>query len=395
MVQIDQPDSKLKELAYDGFRKRMVTMLSIYPENNTDQQLYWDRLASELDIIKQTQLSSYFLIMSDVVSWAKDCGIPVGPGRGAIVGSLVAYAIRITEVDPLRYNLLFERFLNKERRIVPVVDFDFCIDRRNEVAQYVMKKYGGEQDNDGCRIRVNLPQAEMNHEKITCHLVLNLQGQKHLTTNNKVAQLIRAGKSPAFDLANLRDDDPTTLKLIASGNTRNIFQFATGGIREFSKKLMPSCFEELIAVLSLFRPAPILTGVADDVIKRKHGQNRIVTSQLAPILKDTYGVVIYQEQFMEIFHTIGGYSLGEADSVRRGLVKMNSVTLSTNKERFLAGAQKQGISTRTATIIFNRLTKYGEYLFLKAHAAAYATISYETAYLKTHYPEEFEAVYGK
>lgn len=403
--QTDRPEIILEQLALDGLKKRLADILAKYPEHKTDQQVYWDRLNSELDIINQAQLSGYFLMLSDVVSWAKDHGIPVGPGRGAIVGSLVAYAIRITDVDPLRYILLFERYLNLERRIMPTVDFDFCIDRRDEVVQYAIETYDGDLDNDGCRLRIRLPdknyqavpsatQAERKHEEAISLVTLNFQALEQLTSNHKTVQLIRAGKSPDFDLANLRDDDKVTLKLIASRSTKNIFQLGSGGIRDFIMQLKPNCFEDLIAILSLYRPTPLMAGMTDDVIKRKHGQNKTVYGlpQLVPILKDTYGAMIYHEQVLEIIKAVAGYSLGEADLLRLNFVKLSIPAYSIEKERFLAGAQKQGISARTATIIFNRTAKYAEFCFLKAHATAYAMISYQSAYLKAHYPEEFAMV---
>jgi DNA polymerase III alpha subunit len=405
--EIDQPETMLEELALEGLKNRMTAILAKYPERDTEQQVYQDRLVRELDIIKQAQLSGYFLMLSDIVGWAKDHDIPVGPGRGAIVGSLVAFTIRITDIDPLLYNLLFERCLNSERRIMPEVDIDVCIDRRDEVFQYVVKKYGGDLDNDGCRLRIQLPvkldhavspvaQSEMEHLEATCTVKLNFQGLNHLTANYKAVQLIRAGNSPDFDLANIRDDDPDTLRLIASGKTKNTFQFESGGMKDFIRQFKPNCFEDLIAVISLFRPVPIESGMAHDVIERKHGHRKIVYElpQLEPILKDTYGVTIYQEQFLEIFRAIGGYTLGEADLLRRGLIKMGAAELSINKKRFLAGAKKQGICAETAKTIFDRMALYGEHYFLKAHATAYAMVSYQSAYLKAHYPEEFKTAFG-
>jgi DNA polymerase-3 subunit alpha len=231
----------------------------------------------------------------------------------------------------------------------------------------------------------------MKHSEATSPFIINFHGLQHLTADDKAVKLIRAGKSPDFDLANLRDDDLDTFKLIASGNTKNIFQFESGGMNAFIRQLKPNCFEDLIAVISLFRFIAIETGMAHDFIRRKHGLKKGVNElpQLATLLKKTYGAVIYQEQFLEIFHTVGGYSLGEADLLRRGLIKMDAASLFINKKRFLTGAEKQGISSRTATKIFNRLAKFGEYFFLKAHAAAYALIGYQSAYLKAHYPDEF------
>ena len=402
---IDQSDTTLEKLACEGLKKRMADILVMYPECNAEQKAYQDRLFSELVIIKQAQLSDDFLMMSDIVTWAKDKGIPVGPGRGAIVGSLVAYAIRVTDIDPLRYNLLIERCLNTERRIMPAVDMDFCEDRRDEVVQYAMNKYGGDLDNDGCRLRILLPvkhdavsgvaQADMNLLTTASPVTLNFHGLKQLTSINKTVQLIRAGQLPDLDLADLSDDDSYVISLIASGKAKYTFQFESDGMKDFIRQLNPKCFEDLIAAISLYRPFPIESGMAHDFIRLKNGPRKIVYElpQLVPILKDTYGIAIYQEQFLEIFHTIGGYSLGEADLLRRKLIKMDAATLSINKDRFIVGANKQGVSARTATMLFNRMTRYGEHYFLKAHAVAYATISYQSAFLKAYYPKEFKAVF--
>lgn len=402
--QVDSLSTMLEEIAFYGLEKRVAEILAKYPEQNAEQQVYWNRLNSELDFIKQAEFSGDFLMISDIVNWAKDHSIPVGPGRGPIVGSLVAYAIRITDIDPLQYNLLFERCLNSEHRILPAVDIDFCVDRRDEVIQYVMGKYGGDLDCDGYRLRIHLP-VKHNHEgsdvtpyatksvEATSPVVLNFQGLKHLTSNNKAVQLIRANKSPDFDLANLRDDDPATFKLISLGKTKYIFQFESSGMRDFLKQLKPTCFEDLIAALALFRPGPIESGMVDDVIERKHGRREIIYDlpQMEPILNNTYGVIVYQEQIMQIIHDIAGYSLEEADMLRRRLMgKKNGDVLSIEKGRFLVGTNNQGISAETADLIFERMVLYAEHTFIKAHAAAYAMISYQSAYIKAHYPEEYK-----
>lgn len=402
--QIDQQDTMLEKVALDGLKERLTAILANYPECDTEQQAYMDRLISELGIIKQAQLSGYFLMMSDIMSWARGHGIPVGPGRGAIVGSLVAYAIRITDVDPLRYNLLFERCLNSERRIMPAVDMDFCEDRRDEVVQYAMNKYGGDLDNDGCCLRIHLPvkhdavsdvaQAEMKRLKTANPVTLNFQGLKQLTFINKTVQVIRAGQLPDLDLADLSDDDSYVFSLIASGKTKYTFQFESDGMKDFIRQLNPKCFEDLIAAISLFRTFPIESGMAHDFIRLKNGPRKIVYElpQLVPILQATYGVIVYQEQVLNIIHTIAGYSLGEADLLRRKFITMSVPVFSIEKKRFLAGAKKQGVCTKTAAKIFDWMAHYGEHCFLKAHATAYALIGYQSAFLKAYYPEEFKAV---
>jgi DNA polymerase III alpha subunit len=387
------PDTTLEDLAVEGLKKRVTTILAIYPERNTEQQAYRDRLYSELKIIKQAQLSGHFLFLSDIVIWARNIGTPVSPG-GAILGSLVAYAIGVTYIDPMRYNLLFERCLISERSVMPSIDIDFC-EGHDEVIQYIKERSGGDIDCNGCRLRIHPPVKHfhaVSYAEATSPVKLNFHGNKALAVNNKAVQLIRTGKSPDFNLADLRDDEPATLELFVSGKTKDIFLFESIAMRNFLKRLKPTSFEDLIAANTLFRPVPIAYGMANAVVNRKHGHIKIVYElpQLEPILKDTYGVIIYQEHFMAIMHTIAGYCLGEADLLRREMIKMDKEKHFTRKGQFLAGAQKQGISEETASTIFHRMIPFGEHYFMKAHATAHVMLSYQSAYLKVHYPEEFE-----
>ncbi len=488
-------DDMLEHLATEGLKERMVTILAKYPDMTLEQQQgYFDRLRIELDCIRAMKFPAYFLIVSDFITWAKNKGIPVGPGRGSAAGSLVAYAIKITDLDPLPYNLLFERFLNPERISMPDIDVDFCQDRREEVIQYVVEKYGRERvcqiitfgtmkakavvrdvgralgmaygdvdriaklvpddlkmtlakalkqepqfnemaasdpqvkdllDTALCleglarnasthaagvvvapnQLEEYLPvykdqktgaintQYSMKYVEMVGLVKFDFLGLKNLTVIQNAVKLVREGKDPNFDITLLRDDDQASYDLITAGNTTGIFQLESSGMKEMLVKLKPSCFEDVIAACALYRPGPLGCGMVDDFIERKHGRQKVVYDlpQLEPILKDTYGVIVYQEQVMQISRTLAGYSLGRADLLRRAMGKKDPVVMAKEKEPFLAGAKDQGIDPKKAEAIFDQMAKFAEYGFNKSHSAAYALIAYQTAYLKAHYPVEFLA----
>ncbi|MBT1073029.1 DNA polymerase III subunit alpha [Pelotalea chapellei] len=488
-------DDMLEQLATEGLKERMVTILAKYPDMTLEQQqAYFDRLRIELDCIREMKFPAYFLIVSDFITWAKNKGIPVGPGRGSAAGSLVAYAIKITDLDPLPYNLLFERFLNPERISMPDIDVDFCQDRREEVIQYVVEKYGRERVcqiitfgtmkakavvrdvgralgmpyGDVDRIAKLIPddlkmtlakalqqepqfnemaktdpqvkdlldtalcleglarnasthaagvvvapnqleeylpvykdqktgaintQYSMKYVEMVGLVKFDFLGLKNLTVIQNAVKLVREGKDPNFDITLLRDDDQASYDLITAGNTTGIFQLESSGMKEMLVKLKPSCFEDVIAACALYRPGPLGCGMVDDFIERKHGRQKVIYDlpQLEPILKDTYGVIVYQEQVMQISRTLAGYSLGRADLLRRAMGKKDPVVMAKEKEPFLAGAKEQGIDPKKAEAIFDQMAKFAEYGFNKSHSAAYALIAYQTAYLKAHYPVEFLA----
>jgi len=488
-------DDMLKELATEGLKERMHTILAKYPDMTLEQQqAYFDRLAIELDCIRDMKFPAYFLIVSDFIRWAKDKGIPVGPGRGSAAGSLVAYATKITDLDPLPYNLLFERFLNPERISMPDIDVDFCQDRRGEVIQYMVDKYGRDRV---CQIitfgtmgakavvrdvgrALNMPYGDVDRiaklipddlkmtlskaiiqepqlkeagnndpqvkdlldtalclEGLTRHAsthaaavvvapdqleeflplykdqktgAINTQysmkyvelvglvkfdflGLKNLTVIENAVKLVRAGKDPNFDITALRDDDQASYDLISAGNTTGVFQLESSGMKEMLVKLKPSCFEDVIAACALYRPGPLGSGMVDDFIDRKHGRKKVVYDlpQLEPILKDTYGVIVYQEQVMQISRTLAGYSLGQADLLRRAMGKKDDKEMTRQKGLFLEGAKANNLDPKKAEAIFDLMHKFAEYGFNKSHSAAYALIAYQTAYLKAHYPVEFLA----
>ncbi len=490
-------DQVLNEQARAGLEERLAVIRRQRPGFSADEELgYRERLEQELACIKQMGFPGYLLIVADFINWAKDHGIPVGPGRGSAAGSLVCYALRITDLDPLPYNLLFERFLNPERISMPDIDVDFCINGRERVMQYVREKYGtdkvaqiitfgsmlaravirdvgrgmgipyGEVDKIAKLVpnptgkKVTLKEALKQEPKLkelvdkearvrqlfdvalalegltrhasthaagvlitpkplTDYLPLYIdpksQGQvtqydmvhveklglvkfdflglKNLTVIDKAVKLIRAGKDPDFDINQLRDDDPDTFKLLQAGNTTGVFQLESSGMKELLIGLKPSCFEDIIAVCALYRPGPLGSGMVDDFIKRKHGRREITYDfpELEPILKDTYGVIVYQEQVMQIAQVLGGYSLGGADLLRRAMGKKKPEEMAKQKEIFLDGAKKHKFDLKKAEAVFDLMAKFAEYGFNKSHSAAYALIAYQTAYLKAHYPVEFMA----
>ena len=477
--------------------------------------LYKERLETEIETIKGMGFSGYFLVVSDFINFAKDRGIPVGPGRGSAAGSLVAYSLGITELDPIQYNLLFERFLNPERVSMPDIDVDFCADRRDEVIKYVTDRYGADKVaqigtfgtmsakavvkdvgrvlgipySDVDRVTkliptfrgkvfsideslTQIPQLKeliekspnlrelieiarplenmvrhssthaagivISNEPLADHIPLykgskdeivtqfdmnaiedlgfvkfDFLGLKTLTVIDKAIKFIRENKSSwvrqsseqvdqvgsikdevlQFDIKKIPLNDQDVYKLLSSGHTRGVFQIESSGMKDLLMRLQPSSFEDIIAVLALYRPGPLDSGMVDEFIKRKHGQRRIEypLPELKEILKDTYGLFVYQEQIMKTASVLADYSLGEADLLRRAMGKKKPEEMKAQRERFLEGAKKKGVSKKKAEEIFDAMEKFAEYSFNKSHSAAYALITYQTAYLKAHYPAEFMA----
>ena len=491
-------DDYLDELARQGLGERLQSQGNADGGLRTAEssKIYEERLKFELGVIKGMQFSGYFLIVADFINYAKDHGIPVGPGRGSAAGSLVAYALKITDLDPIRHGLLFERFLNPERRSMPDIDVDFCIRGRDQVIRYVKEKYGSDKvaqiatfgtlkakaaikdvgralgfsfaETDAIAKLVpapkqgfdyplaeaikmeprlqelmksdprvqNLIQHALRLEGLTRHasthaagvvlsnlplvdylplyvdkeggivtqfdmasvekiglIKFDFLGLKTLTLIHDCLKLIRASRGVEIDINNLPLDDKKTYRLLCSGNTTGIFQLESTGIREMTVKIRPNCFEDLVAILALFRPGPLDSGMAEEYIKRKHGKEQIryLHPLLEPTLKDTYGVIVYQEQVMQIAQKLAQYSMGEADILRRAMGKKDPEEMASQRERFVQGARKNKIDPKRAAEIFDQMETFARYGFNKSHSAAYALISYQTAYLKTHYPVEFMA----
>ncbi|MFZ5907008.1 MAG: DNA polymerase III subunit alpha [Nitrospirota bacterium] len=478
------PEAVLGQLAREGLAARLGP--------NPDA-VYAERLKMELNTIAKMEYSSYFLIVWDFISYAKKRGIPVGPGRGSAAGSLVSYCLGITDIDPVQYNLLFERFLNPERISMPDIDVDFCKDRRPEVISYVAGKYGkehvaqiitfgtmaakaairdvgralgipyGEVDKIAKLIPNTLnitidnalhaePQLmalyttnqkiqellniAMRLEGLSRHasthaagvvisptpltdyvplyrnpsdesvvtqfdmvsvekiglLKFDFLGLKTLTVINKTLQYIREnGKT--FALRDISFDDSDTYRLLGEGNTTGIFQLESAGMRDLLVKSAPSRFEDLIAIVALYRPGPMGSGMLDEFIKRKKGliPVKYELPQLKEILDETYGVILYQEQVMRIANKLANFSMGQADILRKAMGKKKPEEMEKLKEVFIEGARANGISEKKAIRIFNLMEHFAEYGFNKSHSAAYAYIAFQTAYLKAHFPVEFMA----
>lgn len=476
------PDVFLKELAINGLKEKLG-------QNPPDA--YKNRLKSELDVINKMNYSSYFLIVWDFISYARRNGIPVGPGRGSVAGSLVAYCLGITEIDPIKYNLIFERFLNPERISMPDIDVDFCKDRRGEVINYVSCKYGNDHVaqiitfgtmaakaairdvgrsldipyNEVDRIAKLIPDAqditidralkeeqqlkdlyESNQQvkdlidiarrleglcrhasthaagvvvspepltdytplyknpkdgTITTHfdmgsaesiglLKFDFLGLKTLTVIEKTLRHIKDSGTEIF-LDDIPLDDEDTYKLLSSGQTTGIFQLESSGMRDILIRMQPNRFEELIALVALYRPGPMLW--IDDFIKRKKGEAQIKYDlpQMKEILDETYGIILYQEQVMIIANKIANFSMGQADILRKAMGKKKPEEMEKQKEAFIKGAVANGISEKKAGKIFENMEPFAMYGFNKSHSAAYAYLAYQTAYIKAHYPVEFMA----
>ena len=477
-----------EEKAREGLKQRLRELKAGVGLAASEKE-YWDRLAYEIEVIKNKGFASYFLIVSDFINWARGRGIPVGPGRGSAAGSLVAYAMRITDLDPLRYGLLFERFLNVERTSLPDIDVDFCMRRRDEVIEYVREKYGGkdfvaqiatfgqlkaravvrdvgralgfkpkeidpiaklipegpnvtlekalssesrlrellQKDERVARLFAvaraleGLPRHSSTHaagviiadrplseycplmkgdkgeiitqfdmkavEKIGL-IKFDFLGLKTLTIIDHTLKLIRKYYEKDLDLDRIPLDDPRTYELLARGETEGVFQLESSGMRDLLRRLKPTDFNDLIAVLALYRPGPLDSGMVEQYIEVKHGRRKpnYLHPKLEPVLKETYGVILYQEQVMKFAQVLAGYSLGEADVLRKAMGKKIPEVMAKQRERFVSGAVERGISREEAEHIFDLMEKFAGYGFNKSHSAAYALVAYKTAYLKAHYP---------
>ncbi|MBF0307924.1 MAG: DNA polymerase III subunit alpha [Magnetococcales bacterium] len=489
----------LSDLARQGLERRLAEYVCVQlPEELTEEtgRAYRDRLNYELGVIVQMGFAGYFLIVSDFIRHAKHQGIPVGPGRGSGAGSLVAYALDITDLDPIEHQLLFERFLNPERVSMPDFDVDFCQDRRGEVIEYVKETYGADrvaqiitfgtlmaravlrdvgrvmefpysrvdriaklvpptlgitlkdalEQEDKLRQMVaedpdvgslvemalileGLPRSAGTHAAgvvisdgpLTDTVPLyrdprsdmpvtqfnmgdaekaglvkfDFLGLKTLTVIDQTLKMVNATRAAdeAVDVALLPMDDRPTFKLLCDGHTRGVFQLESSGMRELLRRLAPDTFADIVALVALYRPGPLGSGMVDDFINGKHGrvEVRYFLPELEPILKETYGVILYQEQVMQIARVLAGYTLGGADLLRRAMGKKKLSEMAAQRQSFLEGARNHRVPVEMATHIFELMEKFAGYGFNKSHSAAYALISYQTAWLKAHYPREFLA----
>jgi len=503
-------DQFFRKVSHDGLTERLQFMFDVKapayanPEKRAaTEQEYRARLDFELDVIIQMGFPGYFLIVMDFIQWAKDHGIPVGPGRGSGAGSLVAYALKITDLDPIEYDLLFERFLNPERVSMPDFDIDFCMDNRDQVINYVADNYGRDAVSqiitfgtmaakavvrDVARVQgksyglgdklsklipfevgITLEKACEDEEALRDFLAIDGDAQEIWEMAKQLEGVVRnVGKhaggvviaptkltdfSPVFcdetggglvtqfdkndveeaglvkfDFLGLRTltiidwarkmidkkrakigeaalniaaiplDDEATFKLLQRAETTAVFQLESRGMKDLIKRLLPSRFEDIVALVALFRPGPLQSGMVDDFINRKHGRAELAYPHpkyqdkcLIPVLEPTYGIILYQEQVMQIPQVMAGYTLGGADLLRRAMGKKKPEEMAKQREIFVEGAKSCGFGEELASNIFDLMEKFAGYGFNKSHSAAYALVSYQTAWLKVHYPAEFMA----
>ena len=492
-------DEYFRKLAREGLAARFIRILDPSASDYAERRrIYEDRLEMELDVIIQMKFPGYFLIVADFIHWAKENSIPVGPGRGSGAGSLVAYALSITDIDPLPYDLLFERFLNPERVSMPDFDVDFCMERRDEVIEYVASRYGRDRvsqiitygsmnakavvrdvgrvlahpygfvdaiaklipfelemtlekalaQEDGLRKRyeqedevrtlidlarkleglvrnvgkhaggvVIAPSKLTDFAPLYCEpggaglvtqfdkddveeaglVKFDFLGLRTLTIIDWAVKDInhrnQAIAESLVDISTILLNDRKSFELLKNTNTTAVFQLESRGMKDLIKRLQPDCFEEIVALVALFRPGPLQSGMVDDFVDRKHGRAAVDYPHpaLEPILKPTYGVILYQEQVMQIAQVLAGYTLGGADLLRRAMGKKKPEEMAKQRTIFVEGAKARGVQAETATYIFDLMEKFAGYGFNKSHSAAYALVSYQTAWLKSHYPAEFMA----
>ncbi|MBF0378522.1 MAG: DNA polymerase III subunit alpha [Desulfamplus sp.] len=486
----------------EGFEKR----LAVIKEKNIgfsehDEKLYRDRLDYEIGVILNMGFSGYFLIVADFIRYAKENNIPVGPGRGSAAGSMVAYSMEITALDPIEHGLIFERFLNPARISMPDIDVDFCIEGRDQVYKYVIDRYGGGQyvsqiitfgklkakaviRDVGRALGVPLPEVDeiakmvpegpkvtlqqalddvpeilekasespVKQEMIDISLLLeglprhasthaagvvisdkplveylplyrgkegevvtqfdmnyveklglvkfDFLGLRNLTVIKNTIELIKksAANDPSNsikipDLLNLDLEDKATYQLLSKADTTGVFQLESSGMKELISRLLPASFSDIVALVALYRPGPLDSGMADSYVERKHGREKVeyLFPELEPILKETYGVILYQEQVMKIASVLANYSMADADGLRKAMGKKIASMMDEHRGLFLKGAKENKLSEKKASELFDLMEKFGGYGFNKSHSAAYALICFQTAYLKAHYPREYMA----
>lgn len=495
-------DSYFEKVAWDGFEERLREVWQPMHESGSKIQpltVYKDRLAHEIATIKRMGFPGYFLIVWDFIRYAKSKGIPVGPGRGSAAGSLVAYCLKITDVDPIQYDLLFERFLNPERVTMPDIDVDFCVRGRADVINYVSDLYGRQNVSQiitfgtmasravikdvGRAMGTNVityaevekvakmipPPVRGRNVSIEAAIEQNPDLKKAIETDERIAELIdtarklegnsrhssvhAAGvvispkplhelipvctgqndelitqfvmsdlektgmlkmdflalttltiiedclrtiekeKGSRPNLAAIPLNDEKALKLFADGMLNAVFQFESSGMVEICRKLKPEGLEDLSALNALYRPGPLDGGMVDDYIERRHGKRKVtyITPQMKDILENTYGILVYQEQIMQLAQKLAGYSLGEADLMRRAMGKKKKEEMALHEDKFIKGAMERGIAEDKARRIFSLMAQFADYGFNRSHSFAYAYLAYQTAYLKAHYPTHFYA----
>lgn len=486
-------ETLFEKACWDGLSSRLDHLKELQEVNRELEQQYHDRLTMEIAVIREMGFAGYFLIVADFITWAKKEKIPVGPGRGSGAGSLAAYCMSITDIDPIPYGLIFERFLNVERMSMPDFDVDFCKDRRDEVIDYVRRRYGGDRHvaqivaygsmkaravlrDVGRVLEIPLPvvdriaklvpdelkitlkkaikkeprlveamkdesirelltvsqtleglsrhksihaagvvispkpmveylplcvgpnkevltQYDMKYTEKTGLIKFDFLGLKTLTVIDRALQLIHLDIGLTVDLTKIPMDDAKTYDLLCKGESLGVFQLESDGMRELLINMKPEQFSDLIALVALYRPGPLDSGMVDTFVETKHGRQppEYPLPQIRSVLEETYGVIVYQEQVMKIANILAGYSLGDADILRRAMGKKIPEVMEEERGKFMAGAKNNNIPEDKAKYIFDLMAKFAGYGFNKSHSAAYALIAYQTAYLKAHYPSQFLA----
>src|SRR5271167_2163570 len=488
-------NAEMETRAREGLTARLTEIRA--RRADVDESQYQERIDREIPVIRDMGFSGYMLIVADFIGYARGLGIPVGPGRGSVVGSLVSYALGITEVDPVEHRLLFERWLNPGRKSMPDIDVDFCFERRDEVLTYVRRKYGDDRvaqiitfgtikgkqairdvgrvlglsfaetdrivklypapkqgrdfplkdalemeprladerkknpelfdyafklegllrhasrhaagvvisdlpladmvplyvDKERTEEAVSITQYSMKGVEEIGLIKFDFIALKNLTLITNTLDLIAAGGQVAPDLTRLALDDPESFRLLARGDTVGVFQMEGSGMRRFLTEMKPNCFEDVIAAISLFRSGTLDAGMVEPFIHRKHGKEPVEYDHplLEPVLRDTYGIIIYQEQVMRAAQALAGYTLEEADILRYAMGKKNKAVMEKERAGFIDGAKKNGVNAALAASIFEKIETFASYGFNRSHAAAYALTTYTTGYLKAHYPHEFMA----
>ncbi|MBF0235718.1 MAG: DNA polymerase III subunit alpha, partial [Desulfamplus sp.] len=476
----------------EGFEKRLVVLKQKNPE--LDEKLYRDRLDYEIGVILDMGFPGYFLIVADFIRYSREHDIPVGPGRGSAAGSMVAYAMEITALDPIEHGLIFERFLNPARISMPDIDVDFCIEGREHVYKYVIDRYGGGEyvsqiitfgklkakaviRDVGRALGVPLPEVDeiakmvpdgpkmtlqqaleevpaimekasenpVKQEMIAISLLLeglprhasthaagvvisdkplveylplykgkegevvtqfdmnyveklglvkfDFLGLRNLTVIKNTIELLKKQSKPYPDLLDLDLEDKATYELLSRADTTGVFQLESSGMKELIARLQPACFSDIVALVALYRPGPLDSGMADSYVERKHGREKVeyLFPELEPILKETYGVILYQEQVMKIAGVLANYSMANADGLRKAMGKKIASMMEEHRGLFLKGAKENNLCEKKAGELFDLMEKFGGYGFNKSHSAAYALICFQTAYLKAHFPREYMA----
>src|SRR5947209_95114 len=401
------------EVAPAGLERRLKAAAPLFAakKKKHEPQEYHDRLQSEIDVIMSMGFPGYFLVVWDFIKYAKDHGIPVGPGRGSGAGSLVAYSMGITDVDPLDYDLLFERFLNPERISMPDIDIDFCMNRRGEVIDYVRRKYGADKVaqiitfgtmaaksvvRDVGRV-LGLPYTLVDKVAKTIptgpDVTLPMAAKESQALIDDAIKSAKAVEGVTIDIADLPLDDPEVFRLFQEGRTKGVFQFESGGMVDVLRKSRPTQFEDLAALNALYRPGALDAGMVDVYVKVKTGAQkpRYLVPIMKELLEETYGVIVYQEQILQIARTIAGYSLGHADLLRKAMGKKDAAVMAAERGKFVEGAEANGYDKKKANEIFDYIEPFARYGFNKSHSVAYALVAYQTAWLKVHYPRHFMA----